>query len=481
MGKTLIATMISKNFDNIIILSPLRIYASQLFDVFNECFSDHKSNLISMDGERNFDVIKSNLKDKNIFSSSFCSTDIIIQLLPLLKNTILIVDEFHNLSLNNLTKTNNNIYKILNYNFDKKIFLSATPKIYNKISEEEYDELETNNFENILGKIEYRYSFTDAIKNKYINDYRFILPNTNEEKDINDFIYSNMLYYGYRKCIVYCKNIDECKQMKIKIEQINKAKYNFDVYLNEINYHTSIKKRKTIIDKFKQEKYKLSIILSVHTLDECIDIPECDSIYFTSDVKNPINIIQRICRSMRIYENKIKSGIFVWCNDYKDIKNIKKTLIEYDNNLQYKINIKTNLKKNILDNIIKDFCQDDTDTLKNNESKDNKFIKLFIDNFGKSVKNYIEDVEHNIWFGLKELLKIFGYTHLKYGVANFKINQKNYKKFRELIISSPIILPLNFHKNTIFINEYGIYELIVKSSKEICKNFLNNYLKNYNL
>jgi superfamily II DNA or RNA helicase len=339
-----------------------------------------------MDGERDLNLLKANLKDKNIFSSSFCSADIIVQLLPLLKNSILIVDEFHNLSLNKLTDVNNNMYKILNYNTNKKIFLSATPKIYNKVSEEEYDELETNNFENIFGKIEYSYSFTDAIKNKYINDYILILPNINEEKDINDFIYSNMLYYGYRKCIVYCKNIDECKQMKIKIEKINKAKYNFDIYLNKINYHTSIKKRKTIIDKFKQEKYKLSMILSVHTLDECIDIPECDSIYFTSDVKNPINIIQRMCRSMRIYENKIKSGIFVWCNNYKNIKNIKKTILENDDNLQFKINIKN--KKSLKENIEKIFTKKNIDkNIKNNNSfniYDNKNIN---DSANKTIDN----------------------------------------------------------------------------------------------
>ena len=88
-------------------------------------------------------------------------------------------------------------------------------------------------------------------------------------------------------------------------------------------------------------------------------------------------------------------------------------------------------------------------------------------------------MDHNIWFGLKELLKVFGYLDSKHAVTDIKIEKKNYKKFRELIISLPIILPINFQKNTIFINEYGIYEILVKSSKEICKSFLNNYLVNH--
>lgn len=477
MGKTFISTLIAKNFNNIIILSPLRTYATQLYDVFNSQFPEYECNLISMDGERDINVLKTNFKKKNIFSSSFCSTDIVVQLLPLLTNTILIVDEFHNLSLNNLTNKKDNMNKILNHNFDKKIFLSATPKIYNKINDEEYDELEANNFENILGKVEYTYSFSEAIKNKYINDYRFIIPNVEEEKDLNDFIYSNMLYYGYKKCIVYCKNIEECENMKLKLEEINKSKYNFNVYINKINYNVSMGKRKTIINKFKQDKYKLSIILSVHTLDECVDIPECDSVYFTSDVKNPINIIQRICRSMRIYKNKIKSGIFIWCVNYKEIKNIKDTILKYDNELQYKINIKNTKndeKKNIINKYFSNkklkinYENNNTENYNNENNNtennlNNNNNNTQIDNINDKI-NYTKTIEEFNLFNECKFISIVEFTkwldiNRKTMIANI---QNNYKKDTDYFI-----VPINDEINCIKL--YPKETLVFKANQQFIK------------
>ena len=65
MGKTFISTMIAKNFNNIIILSPLKTYATQLYDVFNSQFPEHECNLISMDGERDINILKANIKGKS--------------------------------------------------------------------------------------------------------------------------------------------------------------------------------------------------------------------------------------------------------------------------------------------------------------------------------------------------------------------------------------------------------------------------------
>ena len=49
-----------------------------------------------------------------------------IQIISKLKNVYIIIDEFHNLSDNNINDTKNDMYKLLNYNCNK-IFVSATP------------------------------------------------------------------------------------------------------------------------------------------------------------------------------------------------------------------------------------------------------------------------------------------------------------------------------------------------------------------
>jgi hypothetical protein len=82
--------------------------------------------LISVDGKRKLDDINNYIKEKNIISSTFDSADLVIQLISKLKNVYLIVDEFHNLSDNNINNKDDNIYKLINCDYNK-IFLSATP------------------------------------------------------------------------------------------------------------------------------------------------------------------------------------------------------------------------------------------------------------------------------------------------------------------------------------------------------------------
>ena len=67
----------------------------------------------------------------NLYSATFLSADILLKLTNFLKNIILIVDEFHNLSFNNITNNNDTINKLLKSDqIDKIIYMSATPKIY---------------------------------------------------------------------------------------------------------------------------------------------------------------------------------------------------------------------------------------------------------------------------------------------------------------------------------------------------------------
>jgi hypothetical protein len=120
-----------------------------------------------------------------------------------------------------------------------------------------------------------------------------------------------------------------------------------------ITYKTLNNTQTKIIENFKKDATKLNFIISVHTLDECVDIPVCDSVYITYNVKNSINIIQRISRSLRIYENKQKSGIFLWCEKYNDLFKINKIIRDYDIQFLNKVFIKYNEKSDVVKNKIK--------------------------------------------------------------------------------------------------------------------------------
>ena len=169
MGKTFITSLMAKHYDNIIILSPLRYLAFQTLENFKKYLGlDYSPILISLDGKRNLDDINSYIKTKNIFSSTYNSIDIVIQLIDKLKNVYIIIDEFHNLSDNNINDTNNDMYKIINHNSDK-IFVSATP---------------LKDFMNITNI--YNYDWKDAISNKYICDFNIFIPDKNEDYQLFD-------------------------------------------------------------------------------------------------------------------------------------------------------------------------------------------------------------------------------------------------------------------------------------------------------
>ena len=209
MGKTYTAFMLANHYDNIIIIAPLRYLAQQLLTNMSN-YLDHKYNpiLVSMDGSRNIDQIKSYIGSKNIFSCTYDSDDIMVQLIDQLENVYLIVDEFHNL-------TNNINIEQIRDKIDKQLYLSATP------------------IKDFICDHKYEYSWQDAIKNKYICDFDIVIHENNQElykfsyllkqlcSDSLDikliaksyFMLKGMMYFGNRKCICYMTCIEKANKM----------------------------------------------------------------------------------------------------------------------------------------------------------------------------------------------------------------------------------------------------------------------------
>ena len=318
MGKTYTASMLAKHYDNIIIISPLRYLAHQTLEHFKKYLDiSYEPILISVDGKRKIGIIEQYIKDKNIISATYDSVDIVIQLIDKLRNIYIIIDEFHNLSENNVNDKENNMYKLINYECDK-IFLSATP---------------IKNFMNIMDI--YNYSWNDAIINKYICDFTIYIPDKNEnyqifvelikkscvsnidEKIIKKayFMLKSMLFNGDKKCICYMTCIEFSNSMCNVLEWLSKL-LNVNIEYWQIDCNTRKTIREKIINKFKTSA-KIAIIINVHILDEGINIPECDSVFITQPSNNIINIIQRMCRANRVLDNKNKCNIYLWCREKK--------------------------------------------------------------------------------------------------------------------------------------------------------------------
>ena len=370
-GKTYISYLISQKYSHIIILSPLKEFTKQNLNKFIEYGYD-KSNslLVDTDGNRDIKYIKEFINNhKNlVISTTYLSMDLIIECLDLFKNSLFIIDEFHNLSKSNIFNENDNINKLLNSK-NKILYISATPKIY------DIENYNSKEYREIIGDMIYHMKYNEAIDNKYITDYKIWLP-PKEDKNIElynnlsiyniDYIYfkkcnylfSCLLNNGSRKIIIYCIDTNDMNKMMKNIKILNNF-YILDLNINSISCENSDNERKKRLELFQNNNDKIQLLFNIKILNECIDIPSCDSIYISYIPKNKITTIQRLSRATRIDKNnpyKI-ANIYLWCDKYDDVKELLSSINEYDINLKYKININEinfyNNNKKIINDISK--------------------------------------------------------------------------------------------------------------------------------
>jgi superfamily II DNA or RNA helicase len=355
-GKTYTSYLISNDYKHIIILSPLREFASQNLNRFIEYGYDKKNTLlVDSDGNRDIESIKDIIKNQNklLISCTYNSMDLIAECFDLFKDALFIVDEFHNLSKANISDDDNKIYKLL-MSDHRILFMSATPRIYDI----EYDDEDTIDMEYLFGDVVYQMTFTDAIANKYITDYKIWLPSIHEnnkelDKDLSiyeidneiknrcKFLYSCIANNGSRKCIVYCKDTEDMKAMMECMKTLNEF-YIMDIEMNSISCEDSEKKRKSILMNFANNNDKIQLLFNIRILNECIDIPTCDSIYISYAPKNKITTIQRISRATRTDKNNLHkvAKIYIWCEEYEEILETLSSIKEYD--IMFKDKIKIN-------------------------------------------------------------------------------------------------------------------------------------------
>jgi len=352
-GKTYVSYLISQGYKQIIILSPLKQFAKQNLDRFGEYGYSSQTLLVDSDGERDVKEIRKFIENNKSFliSATYDSIDVIWKATKYMKKPFFIIDEFHNLSKSNVTDENDDFNKLL-VSENKILFMSATPRVYEMEDDDDY-------FSDMFGETIYHMSFTEAIDKKYITDYKIWLPLIHEDNSELDkelsiyeidktiqakckFLFSCLVNNGSRKCIVYCQNTSEIESMRESMKKLNDF-YCLDIKMSQITSIDSAEERKKRL-KFFEESEKIRLLFSVRILDECVDIPSCDSIFITYPTQSKIRTIQRLCRCIRIDKNnKFKIGnIYIWCDEYDQIINTLSGIKEYDMNFKEKIGVNAN-------------------------------------------------------------------------------------------------------------------------------------------
>lgn len=373
---------ISKEYLLVVFISPLKQFAEQNMQRYKQYDPDREMLLIDGDGTRNIneiiEFIKNNIQKKILLSATYKSADVICKILEEYI-AFIIIDEFHNLSYNNIYDENDSINKIINIKDEdesKILFMSATPRIYEL---EDNDDCDVND---ILGKIVYKMDFKHAIENKYICDYNIYLPILEDDslEELNEilenfdenemnkkccYLFECIKKFGTLKCIIYFKLQNEIDEFIKCFNSLNEIYYFYDYNIDSITCTDNRKNRNDKLEKFKNDEC-ISFLCAVYILDECIDIPECNSIYMTYNSKSKVKNIQRMSRSMRIDKNNPKkiAKIILWCDEISETLTYMSSIKEIDIDFNTKIKC-LGFSRNFYE-------------IKNEKTYENKYAKLII-------------------------------------------------------------------------------------------------------
>lgn len=225
---------------------------------------------------------------------------------------------------------------------EKKLFMTATEKIYNYTNNDvkKEDELKILSMDDkrIYGEEIYIYSLRQAITDGALVDYNIIAPyiNNNEYKDIilnNDFIKSikdNKIYnsellslsfmilytmnkYKFTHLLIFCNKNKKAYELITVIKDIAKLFFGNDdnTYFNYLSGKNSMKVRKEEINKFKNSKR--GIICSARIFNEGVNIKICDAVCFADNRESSVDIIQCVGRCLRRYKQNKVAYIIIPC------------------------------------------------------------------------------------------------------------------------------------------------------------------------
>ena len=451
-GKTFVSFLLSLDYKNIIILTPLISTTEQILSHYKNYYSNYKDINYSSVNCKALRKIYTN-EGKNIIASTYDSCNIILPIIDKLENVLIIIDEFHNIS-NNMITGENDMNKILK-NKNDILFMSATPKEHE-----------------IFSTVQFQLSWEDAINNKYICDYNFYYPDNSkiitkieemkfDTKIIEKTILINKAYYllesikdcHIKKCIVYLKTIKESDEFEKILLTLN-IYFNHNIKVYNINCNTSTSIRNKYLTKFQSDNTSINIMCNVHILDEGIDIPTCDSIYLTHPNNNPTNIIQRISRANRIdNNNKDKiAKIFLWTKDKMKLNNIIHNISTIIT-VKYGQQIKNNSIIKQINNTI-NYGEIFSTLDENYIMFEDKKITVIIDN------------DDNTWFNANETAKALGYAYPK-DTINSNIDKSDKIKLSDINFN----IKINKHPHSIYLSESGLYSLMLTSKLKKTKKF----------
>ena len=106
----------------------------------------------------------------------------------------------------------------------------------------------------------------------------------------------------FKQCIVYCEDNEQLDEVQDIFDELNISSY--------IKYHSKIQAREEALHLFENKNF--NYILSMHCLDQGVNLPYCESLILLSSSGNPREYIQRRGRVIRNPIGKPKLAVKIF-------------------------------------------------------------------------------------------------------------------------------------------------------------------------
>jgi len=324
-GKTLISLWISKQlkYDKILIGVPnillLNQWLNSIYDVFN---INKDTILVVAHGKRTNDISNflNNNKETCIILTTYHSSH---KMYKATKNTdykfnIMICDEAHHLSTENIDENKKTFINMLKIKTEKQLSLTATMKVV-----ESNLKIIANDSIEYFGEVIERKTLLEAITQNIICDYdiQTIYSNSLEDTEIITLLdkllitdnTDKKLFLGAyvallsvhnndsHHLLIYANSKENSEKIIKYIVALIKEKYfdsiMKDLYYSEYNSDMDKKSQELILEKYNNMKY--GIISCVYCLGEGYDNKIIDGVVFAENMTSSIRIVQSALRAGR--------------------------------------------------------------------------------------------------------------------------------------------------------------------------------------
>lgn len=424
-GKTFMVCEVDKKLQNklTIVLVPSLYLLSQVYSEFAMEYVDDKSITfllcgsdadISGDDSKEQEKIPFLTTDKNeikkqidgitgklIIISTYQSCERLVDGLTNKSVDLIIFDEAHktvNTGCFSFALSDDNIKA------KKRLFATATPKVFTKVGDDEdSDEIISMDNEKLYGKCIYVYQIGQAIDENVLVPYEIVLMHINDEQ-IKKYTNKNVTVkadeietiknFHYVATAMMIENMINKKEINhlLTYHSTIKNSKDFSKLLNDVLDETEVYHIDGTMSAFKKsqsirkfQKDEQCILTSAKVLNEGVNIPQVDSVCFVESRSSATDIVQCVGRALRLCQRKEKAKIIIPISDidieerkFNELVKVIKNLGCYDYNIK---EIFVGNKKDKMKSLIRIGCY--------KEKEYNVGIKINLDDLREKIQGIV--------------------------------------------------------------------------------------------